>query len=93
MAQMTDKQRREGGHGSPPKGYPASRESYADPDNYKYPLSSATKVRAAWSYINMPKNRRMYSAAELAAIERRIKAAAKKFGIEISDGDSDDKGK
>lgn len=85
--QMTDKQERQGGHATPPKGYPAKKTEYADPDNYKYPLDTAAHVRAAMAYISMPKNRRMYSAQELAAIERRIKSAGKKFGIEFSDDD------
>jgi HK97 family phage prohead protease len=63
---------------------------YADPgyqdDGVKrYPLDSESHVRAAWSYINMPKNARKYSPAELAKVKGRIKAAARKFGIEISE--------
>jgi hypothetical protein len=81
---LTGKQRRQNANATPPKGYPASSGSYADPSNKKYPIDTAERVRAAWSYINMPKNRRQYSAAELAAIERRIRVAAKKFGVEIS---------
>lgn len=56
---------------------------YADPKNGKYPIDTADHVRAAWSYINMPKNQKDYSAEELAQIKGRIKAAAKKFGIKI----------
>jgi hypothetical protein len=62
--------------------------AYADPGYQKdgkerYPIDSAAHVRSAWSYINMPKNQKDYSAAELAQIKDRIKAAAKKFGITI----------
>lgn len=85
MSSLTPKQRKEGGHGSFPKGYPTTTKEYADPGNKKYPIDSETHVRAAWSYINMPKNRKMYSSAELAAIESRIKRAAKKFKIDIED--------
>ncbi|GFG72700.1 DUF6582 domain-containing protein [Mycobacterium botniense] len=65
---------------------------YADPKNGKYPIDTAERVRAAWAYINMPKNQKDYSAAELAKIKDRIKSAAKKFGIKISDDDDDDDG-
>jgi hypothetical protein len=61
---------------------------YADPKNGKYPIDTAEHVRAAWSYINMPKNQKDYSAAELAQIKDRIKAAAKKFGIKIEAGEA-----
>ncbi len=62
---------------------------YADPgyqeDGVKrYPLDTEKHVRAAWSYINMPKNQKTYTADQLANIKAKIKAAAKKFGIEIS---------
>ncbi len=56
---------------------------YADPKNGKYPIDTEEHVRAAWSYINMPKNQKGYSPEELAQIKARIKAAAKKFGIKI----------
>src|SRR5205809_6042704 len=69
---------------------PYGSVSYADPDYQKdkvkrYPIDTAAHVKAAWSYINMPKNASQYSGENLAAIKGRIKAAAKKFGIEISD--------
>lgn len=60
--------------------------SYADPKNGKYPIDTKDHVRAAWSYVNQQKNGSKYSAEELSAIKSRIKAAADKFGIEISDG-------
>lgn len=72
-------------HKSPPKGYPKEKGKYADPVNYKYPIDTEEHVRAAWSYINMPKNQKGYSSEQLAAIKGRIKRAAKKFGIDISD--------
>lgn len=56
---------------------------YADPKNGKYPIDTKEHVRAAWSYINMPKNQKGYSSTELAEIKDRIKSAAKKFGITI----------
>jgi hypothetical protein len=64
--------------------------TYADPGYQKdgkkrYPLDSAAHCRAAWSYINMPKNAAEYTAEQLSSIKSKIKAAAKKFGIDISD--------
>ncbi|WP_410676662.1 DUF6582 domain-containing protein [Amycolatopsis sp. cmx-4-68] len=63
---------------------------YADPGFQKdgkarYPLSSAKKVKAAWSYINDPDNAKPYKAKQLQQIKAKIKRAAKQFGIEISD--------
>lgn len=59
--------------------------AYADTKNKKYPIDTAAHVRAAWSYINQAGNAKGYSPAEVAAIKARIKTAAKKFNIEISD--------
>lgn len=59
--------------------------AYADPKNGKYPIDTAERTRAAWSYINQAKNAAEYSAKELAAIKGRIRSAARKFGIEIAD--------
>ncbi len=62
---------------------PYGNVTYADPKNGKYPIDTAEHVRAAWSYINMPKNQKEFSSSELVQIKDRIKAAAKKFGIKI----------
>lgn len=64
---------------------------YADPglqpDGQKrYPIDTADRVRAAWSYINQADNRTGYTADQLSNIEGRIKSAADKFGITISEG-------
>jgi len=64
--------------------------AYADPgyqdDNKKrYPIDTEEHVRAAWSYINQGDNSSKYSSEQVASIKARIKSAAKKFGIEISD--------
>src|ERR1700758_889541 len=73
---------------------PADHESeygdveYADPKNHKYPINNEARVRAAWSYINMPKNQKGYTAAEVAGIKGRIKAAGKKYGIQF-EGDTE----
>jgi len=63
---------------------------YADPgyqeDNVKrYPIDTEEHVRAAWSYINMPKNAEKYSDEHLAIIKQKIQQAAEKFDIKISE--------
>lgn len=62
---------------------------YADPgyrDNRKrYPIDTAAHVRAAWAYINVPKNAAFYAPEQLEAIKEKIKAAAEKFDVEISE--------
>ena len=58
---------------------------FADPTNHKYPIDTAEHVRAAWSYINHKDNAAKYDAADLRAIKERIKRAAKKHGVEISE--------
>lgn len=58
---------------------------FADPVNNKYPIDTEAHVRAAWSYINHKDNADKYDADEVQTIKARIKRAAKKFGIEISD--------
>jgi hypothetical protein len=42
-------------------------------------------VRAAWSYINHKDNAAKYDADEVKKIKKRIRRAAKKHGVEISD--------
>jgi hypothetical protein len=58
--------------------------AYADKENHKYPINTVEHVRAAWSYINMPKNADKYNSQQLSTIKDNIKAAAKKFGININ---------
>lgn len=53
----------------------------------RYKIDNEAHTRAAWSYINMPKNSKFYSAEQLAKIKDKIKAAAEKFGIKIDDDD------
>jgi hypothetical protein len=64
--------------------------TYADPGyqadgKKRYPLDSEEHCRAAWSYINMPKNAAKYTADQVKAIKGRIRSAGKKYGIEFSD--------
>jgi hypothetical protein len=56
--------------------------AFADPKNKKYPIDTKAHVRAALSYWGQQKNRDKYSAEDQAAIGKRIRAAAAKFGID-----------
>lgn len=62
---------------------------YADPgyrDNKKrYPIDTPDHIRSAWAYINKAENASFYDAKQLASIKARIKAAAQKAGIQISE--------
>lgn len=69
---------------------PKSEVKYADPglqsDNVaRYPIDTEEHVRAAWSYINMPKNANKYNSEQLEQIKNRIRAAAKEYGIQIAE--------
>lgn len=79
----------EGAAHTPPKEYreggATSKKDYADPANYKYPIDSEIHVRAAISYFSKPKNAGVYSTDQQKAIWARIKRAAKKYGIELSE--------
>ncbi len=62
--------------------------AYADPgyqaDKVKrYPIDSSAHVRAAWSYISQDSNASKYTAAQVQTIKTRIKAAAKRLGVQI----------
>jgi hypothetical protein len=76
----------DGGDGDAKKPY--GDVTYADPGyrggKKRYPVDTEGHVRAAWSYINMPKNAKKYTSEQLASIKSKIRAAAKKHGIEIS---------
>jgi len=58
---------------------------FADPTNHKYPIDSPEHVRAAWSYINHKDNAAKYDKDEVRLIKERIKRAAKRQGVEISE--------
>lgn len=69
---------------------PYGNVAYADPKNGKYPIDTAAHAKAAWSYINMPKNAAKYplNGVTLSSVKARIMAACKKFGIDVSEGNS-----
>ena len=58
---------------------------FADPTNNKYPIDTPEHARAAWNYINHKDNAAKYDADEVETIKNRIRRAAKKHGIEISE--------
>lgn len=58
---------------------------FADPVNKKYPIDKPEHIRAAWSYINHKDNAARYDHDEVTKIKSRIKKAAKKHGVEISE--------
>lgn len=58
--------------------------AYADPKNNKYPIDTKAHAQAAWSYINQARNQKGYTPDEIAAIKARIKAALKRFGVDVS---------
>jgi HK97 family phage prohead protease len=72
--------------GNPKKPY--GDVTYADPGykddgQHRYPLDSEAHCRAAWSYINMPKNQAGYTSEQLATIKGRIRAALKRYGVQV----------
>lgn len=79
----------EGARATPPKEYreagATKRGDYGDPKNWKYPLKTEKQVRAAISYFSKPKNAGVYPVPEQKSIWGRIKRAAKKFKIQLSD--------
>lgn len=58
---------------------------FADTTNKKYPIDTPEHVRAAWSYINHKDNAAKYDADDVKTIKERIKRAAKKHDVEISE--------
>ena len=50
---------------------------YADPTNKKYPIDTASHIKAAWNYIHMPRNAAKYSPEDVATMKRKIIAAWK----------------
>jgi len=63
--------------------------SYADPGYQgdkapRYPLDTKAHAKSAWAYVNQAKNSKNYTAKQLKRIKGRIKAALRKFGVEVS---------
>jgi hypothetical protein len=71
---------------NPKEGQPEyGHVEYADPVNKKYPVDAPEHVRAASSCIHHKDNRGEYSSEDAGKNEDRIKRAAKKHGVEISE--------
>jgi hypothetical protein len=51
---------------------------FADEKNKKYPIDTEAHIRAAWNYINKPKNAGKYSAEDAKSIKSKVIAAWKK---------------
>lgn len=58
---------------------------YQDDGKARYPIDTAEHVRAAWSYINQGDNASKYTAEQVASIKAKIRAAAKRLGVQIAD--------
>jgi HK97 family phage prohead protease len=69
------------------KAKPYGDVKYADPKNGKYPLDTEARIRAAWSYINMPKNAGQYpmNGVTLSEVKAKIAAAMKRIGADVAD--------
>lgn len=74
------------------KKEPYGDVKYADPGyrdgTKRYPIDSEEHCRAAWAYINMPKNAAKYTPEQLKAIKSRIKKAGEEYGIEFADDEA-----
>ncbi len=55
---------------------------YADPTHHKYPIDTNKHIRAAWSYINKPKNAKK-EGSRLSEVKAKIKASMQKIGAEV----------
>jgi hypothetical protein len=63
-------------------------KSYADPGYQddkapRYALDTKAQAKAAWSYINQPKNAKLYTANQLKRVKQRIMKALEKFGVKV----------
>ena len=57
---------------------------FADPTNQKYAIETKEQTQTAFNQISKAENAAIYSAWDLQSIKSRIKAACKKFGVEVS---------
>lgn len=82
-----------------PKGAPVHRSmtkpygdvAYADPGyqddkKQRYPIDTVEHAKAAWVYVNQGDNASAYDDRSLVKVKTRIKAALKKFGVDMQDG-------
>lgn len=69
--------------------------TYADPGyqsdgKKRYPLDTVEHCKAAWSYINQADNAAEYTPEQLSEIKDKIKAALKKYGVDVEAKAADD---
>jgi len=74
--------RKRGGRPGPPPRYPKDKGSYADPENWKYPVHTPHHAMAARRYFNRESNRMAYDEEEQLYIDSRINMALRSFGID-----------
>ena len=66
---------------APPKLYPKERKFYADPLNWKYPISTRHYAKKAYEYFKRKQNYQKYTKLERKYIRNRIKEAWHKLGL------------
>jgi hypothetical protein len=74
--------RKRGGRPGPPPRYPKYKESYADPENWKYPVHTPQHAMAARRYFNRESNRQVYDEEEQLYVDSMINRALRSFGID-----------
>src|SRR5688572_5421704 len=83
MVRPTKPSRKRDGRLGPPQGYPKDPDRYADPANWKYPVHTPFRARAARRYFNEPRNRAKYTPEEQAYIDKKINEALNRFGVAV----------
>ena len=72
------------GSGISGAGGPYADPGYQADKKQRYQLDTKAHARAAWSYVNMPKNAKDYSAAQLKRVKARIMKALRRFGVKVT---------
>jgi hypothetical protein len=68
--------------------YPADEGPFADPENRKWPLNTRKRILNAWARIHQSDATKNYNESEIATMTGRIRSAARREGIELSDDNS-----
>jgi len=74
-----------GGHKTPPKGYPTDPALFLDSENWKYPVDTEARTRAAITYLSREKPGGTYTRDELVWMWNRLRDAARKYSIEMAE--------
>lgn len=65
---------------------PLVKSTFADPENYKFPLDTADQVKAAWNFLNKDSAKASYEPEQFAKMMEKVKKAWKdKLGTEPDD--------